>query len=344
MLLEGIFLPLTTPFYPDGSLNLRKLEHNVDRYSRTPAAGLVVLGSTGEASLLTETETRQALETAMAFAAKDKVMLAGVGRDSVFATLVIATLAAAHGYDAGLVSAPSTELTELELKTYFQAVADQSPLPVVLVSDERRELPVELIGKLAGHPSVIGLVDDAASGERLKSILAATSGISREVTVTTVFAAATGRMLKVEDAGPGAFVSAESLGGGVALAVAPPKPALKTRVKRVGFQVLAGSTAGMLDALEHGAVGAVPRFGACAPQACCEVFQAWKDDDLPLAAEKQERIAKVAARTEGPGSIAAIKFGCDLNGYYGGRPRLPLLGLTGDARAEMEWEMAGIRN
>ncbi len=65
MLLEGLHLPLTTPFFPDGRLNLRKLEYNIDRYSRTPAAGLVVLGSQGEASLLSEDETRQVLGSAI---------------------------------------------------------------------------------------------------------------------------------------------------------------------------------------------------------------------------------------------------------------------------------------
>ena len=52
MLLQGIFPPITTPFYPDGNVYYKKLEHNVDRYSRTPVAGIVVLGSTGEALML----------------------------------------------------------------------------------------------------------------------------------------------------------------------------------------------------------------------------------------------------------------------------------------------------
>ena len=55
MLLQGIFPPITTPFYPDGRVYLKKLEHNVDRYSKTPAAGIVVLGSTGEAIMLAPT-------------------------------------------------------------------------------------------------------------------------------------------------------------------------------------------------------------------------------------------------------------------------------------------------
>src|SRR5271163_4025599 len=52
MLLSGIFPALTTPFYPDGEVYYKKIESNVERYSRTPVAGMVVLGSTGEAILL----------------------------------------------------------------------------------------------------------------------------------------------------------------------------------------------------------------------------------------------------------------------------------------------------
>jgi len=56
MLLHGIFPPITTPFYPDGRVYLKKLEHNVERYSKTPVAGIVVLGSTGEAIMLSDDE------------------------------------------------------------------------------------------------------------------------------------------------------------------------------------------------------------------------------------------------------------------------------------------------
>ena len=59
MLLAGIFPALTTPFYSDGRLYLKKLEHNVDRYSRTPIAGMAILGSTGEVVMLSEDEQRE---------------------------------------------------------------------------------------------------------------------------------------------------------------------------------------------------------------------------------------------------------------------------------------------
>ncbi len=64
MLLSGIFPPITTPFYPDGEVYYKKLEANVERYSRTPVAGIVVLGSTGEAILLSDRERRDVLKAA----------------------------------------------------------------------------------------------------------------------------------------------------------------------------------------------------------------------------------------------------------------------------------------
>lgn len=326
MLLEGLHLPLTTPFYSDGRLNLRKIEHNVDRYSRTPAAGLVVLSETGEASMLSDSETRESLQTAMGAAGETKVMIAGVSRGSVSGTLGLVEFATTVGYDAVLVKRPASlrESQHREILTFFQAVADRSPVPVVLYSVASASLSSEVVAELAGHPGVIGLVDEDAAGGRIEGIRGLTSAVRREVTVTTVFAAVTGRMLGVkEGAGSATFVSAESLGGGSAVATAPPKPAIKTRTKSVGFQVVCASSAGMLMGLRAGAVGAMPGFSASAPQACYEVYAAWKDDDQSLADEKQARIAPAIEKVEVELGVPGIRFGCDLNGYFGGRPRLP---------------------
>ena len=337
MLLEGIFLPLTTPFHADGRLFVSKLKYNVERYSRTPAAGLVVLGELGEADGLTDEEARLVLVAAIEAAADEKVMVASVGRESVFATLQLAEFAAQTGYDAIAVRGPvfaAEAALRIETETYFRAVADGASLPVVLVSERGRELSVPVIAAVAEHPNVIGLID--AEGARVGEIKAATATVNREVTVTTVFAAATRRMLKSSVA-----ASAANLGG---VAVLEARPGVKTRVKKVGFQVLSASTSGMLESWQAGASGAVPRVGACAPQACCEVWQAFKDGDLPLAEEKQERVRGIAHGVEGFAGVGAVKFGADFNGYYGGRPRLPLLGLTAADCLEIETALGGMRN
>jgi len=348
MLLEGMYLPLTTPFYPDGRLNARKLEYNVDRYSRTPVAGLMVLGrGQGEASLLTDEESREALSAAVGAAAEEKVLLAGVSRDSVLATLGIAELAAELRYDAVLVGVPSMLVPEdrRELLVYFQAVADRSPLPVVL---EGGRIPLEALVELAGHPHIVGLVDREGSGT--EELRARTAGVRHEVTVTAVFAAVTRRMaaayagqaLISVDAG---LLSVERLtgsGGGAPVVAPPAVKAVRTRTKTVGFQVLAGDTANLLSGLRAGAGGIAPGFAACAPQACHEVYAAWKDGDEPLAEEKQGRLLTAAKAVEA--SVGATKFGCDLNGYFGGWPRLPLLPPNGEERAEIERLMQGLRS
>ncbi len=335
MLLEGLHLPLTTPFFADGRLNLRKLEANVAHYSLTPAAGLVVLGEMGEASLLSDGETVEVLRAVARAAAPTKVLLAGVVRDGVAGALALIAEAGGLGYDVAVVRLPVfAGITAKERRLYLEAVADRSALPVLLAG----EMPVELAVSLAGHPKVIGWVHDFAPGE-LRGVLEATAGVTRSVEVTAVFAAVTGRMM-AERESEGLLSVASLTGGGL---LTPARPPVKTRMKTVGFQLLASRTERLLDALEAGAVGAVLPLSAAAPQSCYEVFAAWKDGDGPLAAEKQLRLKEAGRRIEGEMGIGALKYACDLNGYAGGVPRLPLLPVTGEGRAEVERLMGDLR-
>jgi dihydrodipicolinate synthase/N-acetylneuraminate lyase len=74
------------------------------------------------------------------------------------------------------------------------------------------------------------------------------------------------------------------------------------------------------------------------------VYAAWKEGDQELARLKQERITQAATRVGGELGIPALKYALDLNGYYGGLPRLPLLPLTAEAKTEVETLMQDIRN
>ena len=354
MLLEGLQLSLTTPFYPDGRLNLLKLEYNAARYSKTPVAGLVALSDYGEPAMLSDDETRQVMRSVVDAAAAEKVLIAGVSRDSVVGTLDLAESAAKLGYDAVLVKRPSLFQAGAAgehakaLLTYFQAVADHSALPVVLYSPGLSHgglLPAEVVIELAGHPQIIGLVDGVFDRERMEALRVGSAGAKRDVTVTAVFAAVTGRMQARGEGAADRLIATNTLtGGGATVAVAPARTPAKTRTKVVGFQILAASTLGMLEWLRAGAVGAMPPFAASAPQACYEVLAAWKDGDEVLAQEKQVRLQGVAERVEEGLGVAGIKFGCDLNGYFGGGPRLPLLPLRGEERTEIEVLMQGLRN
>jgi 4-hydroxy-2-oxoglutarate aldolase len=352
MLLEGIFPAVTTPFYGNGSLYLRKLEHNVERYSRTPASGLVVLGSTGEAVLLDDAEAREVLRTAALAAAPEKVLLAGVGQASAIATIRMAEFAATAGYDAALVRTPNyyaPHMSPLAMLTYFRTVADHSPIPVVLYSIPKfthYELPVGLIAELAHHGNIIGLKDSSGNVERIAAATAATREAPRRtVTVTPVFAPVTGRMqaAAVVRSGPAGSLVTIAGQGGTAVAQ-PVASTLRTRTREVGFQVLCGAADKLLASLEAGASGGVLALAACAPQACHEVYIAWKEGDGPLAAEKQARLVSASGTVVNQLGIPGIKHACDLNGYFGGGGRLPLLGLTGEERAEVAGVMRDLRN
>src|SRR6516162_806586 len=163
MLLQGIFPPITTPFYPDGNVYYKKLESNVERYSRTPVAGLVVLGSTGEALMLSDQEKRDVFKVAREVAAPHKVLIAGTGIESAIETLRLTEYAAELGYDVALVRTPHfyrPQMQPANLLAFYRMVADRSPIPVLIYSVPvftGYDMPAELVIELAAHPNIIGI-------------------------------------------------------------------------------------------------------------------------------------------------------------------------------------------
>ena len=306
--------------------------------------------------MLAPEEQREVLGIAIAAASPEKVMIAGVGQESVRQTLLMAESAATLGYDAVLVRTPHfyrrqllrTDGPQAEMLTYYRMVADQSPLPVLLYSVPvftQYDLPVGIIAELAQHPNILGIKDSSGEPERIAAIVKATQFVKRTVTVTPTFAAVTQRMLASQPASSATrFVAAEQLQqGNSALAVAAPPTAMKTRQKEVGFSILTGGSTTLHASLREGASGGVIAFASCAPQCCSEIWAAWKEGDQGLAEEKQERILQASTIVGGQMGVPGLKFACDLNGYYGGRARLPLLPLTAEQQREVTTLMADIR-
>lgn len=351
MLLDGIFTAVTTPFYPDERIYFRKLEANMAHYSRSLLSGMLLLGSTGEAVMLDDAESRDVLRVAAEATAPEKVLIAGVARESVRATIALAEAAAEFRYDAVLIRTPTYFANQMSPATvlhYFRSVADRSPLPVMIYNIPQfapYNISVEVIAELAQHPNIIAIKDSSGSVERIRALVEATgSSPRRSVTVTPVFEAVTGRMSTPKAETGTSFVSAGELASGVAVATAPLASPIKTRSKEVGFQVLVGSSGTLLESLEAGASGAILALAVFAPQACQEVYLAWKDRNLRLAQDKQQRLAVPSQRIVGQLGIAGVKHACDYNGYYGGRARAPLLPLTLAEKEEVEGLLAGIRN
>jgi 4-hydroxy-2-oxoglutarate aldolase len=373
MLLSGIFPPITTPFYPDGEVYYKKIESNVERYSRTPVAGIVVQGSTGEAVFLSDQERRDVLKAALAAAAPNKVMVAGTGSESAHETLRLTEYAAELGYDAAMVRTPhyyKKQMLPVNLLAFYRTVADRSALPIIIYNFPQAtgyDIPAEVVIELAGHPNIVSIKESSGNLDKVKQMVEGTRHVKRQVTVTETFEAVTPRMLKAAAAESEKqnreLVSVASLTASSEAverrASAPvqdgpaTKPSssavtvvgkLKTRQKEVGFQVMVGAAHQLESSLGMGAVGAILAFASPAPMACYEIYAAIKDGDIALAREKQERVKLAAQRVVGEFGVPGVKYAMDLNGYFGGASRLPFLPLSGEQKAEIEKLMAGIKS
>src|SRR4051812_33903094 len=357
MLLSGIFPPITTPFYADGSVYYKKLESNVERYSRTPVAGIVVLGSTGEAIMLSDQEKRDVFKIARETAAPNKVLIAGTGIESAIETLRLTEYAAELGYDVAMVRTPhyyKKQMASANILAFYRTVADRSPIPVIVYNFPQAtgyDIPAEVMLELAGHPNLIGIKESSGDVEKVRKMVEGTRHIKRSATVTETFDAVTPRMLAAataSDSGSGGELVPVGLLSGTT-EMKPSSSAvsvvgkMKTREKEVGFQVLVGAAHKLHPSLDAGAVGAILAFACPAPTACYEIYAAWKEGDRDLAGLKQERIANAAQRV-GDLGVPGFKYGMDFNGYYGGPARLPFLPLTADLKAEIERLLADVRN
>jgi dihydrodipicolinate synthase/N-acetylneuraminate lyase len=107
---------------------------------------------------------------------------------------------------------------------------------------------------------------------------------------------------------------------------------------------MVGAAHQLLESLDTGAVGAILAFACCAPTACFEVYTAWKENAGAIAKEKQDRITEPVKKVVSQLSIAGVKYAMDLNGYYGGTPRLPILPLTAEQKADVERLMDKIKS
>ncbi len=165
--LTGVFVPVTTPFRGDEPA-LDALAANIRAWNATDLAGYVVLGSTGEFPLLGDDERDRVLAVAREAASTAKLFLAGTGADSTAATIRRTKRAAELGADAAIVVTPhyfTREFSHAPTQVrHYLAVADASPIPVVLYNFPRNtgiNLAPATVARIAEHPNVCGIKDSS---------------------------------------------------------------------------------------------------------------------------------------------------------------------------------------
>ena len=108
------------------------------------------------------------------------------------------------------------------------------------------------------------------------------------------------------------------------------------REVKPGFQILVGSAPTLWPSLTVGASGAVLAFANAAPFATVSIWEAHRRRDSEAAKDWQNRIGHAAYLVTAKYGIPGLKYAMDLNGYYGGPPRLPLIEPNPEAKREIE--------
>lgn len=112
---------------------------------------------------------------------------------------------------------------------------------------------------------------------------------------------------------------------------------------KAGFQVLTGSAPTLAPHLAVGCVGAVLAFANAAPFATISIWEAHRMREPAAALDWQNRVARAAQLVTAKYGIPGLKYAMDLNGYYGGPPRLPLVALKPEQQHEIEQAFDGIK-
>ncbi len=178
--LAGVFVPVTTPFDPSrGDPVAAQFKDNVERLLAAGLDGVLVAGSTGEAALLDPAEQDTLVRWARAVIPKDRWLLVGTGAESTRQAIALTRAAAAAGADAVLVRPPgyfTPMLVPAQLGDYYRAIADASPIPVLVYNIPKYThiaVPPEVLIDLARHERIIGVKDSSGDPKNLAAYRAA---------------------------------------------------------------------------------------------------------------------------------------------------------------------------
>jgi 4-hydroxy-tetrahydrodipicolinate synthase len=172
----GLITALATPFDEAGALDLGAWRRLLEWQLAAGVEGVVVAGSTGEASMLADDEYDTLLRTAVQVVAGRVPVLAGTGQPGTARTIAQTRRAAAAGADVALVVVPPyVRPTQDGLLAHYRAVAGQGGLPVMLYNVPGRsaaDLLPGTVAELATHERIVGIKEAVSDPARMAALLA----------------------------------------------------------------------------------------------------------------------------------------------------------------------------
>lgn len=158
-----VLVALVTPFSSDGEVNWADVEKHIDDVIRAGADGIVVTGTTGETSTLTDPEKIRLVEIAKSVSAGRAKVITGGGSNETAHAIELAKKSEKAGADGNMVVTPYyNKPTQAGILTHFRMIADATDLPVILYDiPGRTGVPIkyETILRAAKHPNILAVKD-----------------------------------------------------------------------------------------------------------------------------------------------------------------------------------------
>jgi len=176
-MITGSLVALVTPFQADGRVDFDALERLVEWHVQQGTHGLVVVGTTGEASTLSNAELFSVIERVVLIAAGRIKVIAGTGANATPKAIELTQRAADLGVDACLVVTPYyIKPTQAGMIQHYTAIADAVDVDIILYNVPGRtgvDLSNESVLQLSKHRRIVGIKDATGDVERGRSLIQA---------------------------------------------------------------------------------------------------------------------------------------------------------------------------
>lgn len=175
----GTLVPaMVTPFTPDGAVDYKQAAFLANKLVDDGCDGLVVTGTTGETSTLTDEENLGMFEAILDAVGDRARVIAGTGTNDTRHSINLSQRAAALGVHGLLIVTPYyNKPSQAGIAAHFEAIADSTELPVMVYDIPGRAgvaISTETIIKLADHPRILALKDAKADFAATTRVLANT--------------------------------------------------------------------------------------------------------------------------------------------------------------------------
>lgn len=177
----GSGVAIVTPFLPDGSVNYEKLDELIEYHIAHKTDAIIICGTTGESSTLTEEEHMQCIKFTVEQAKKRIPVIAGTGSNATFTTIEMSREAVDYGVDGLLLVTPYyNKATQKGLIAHYTTIANSVSIPIILYNIQSRtgvNIAPETIAELVKNvDNIVGVKEASGNISQVAKIMHLTDG------------------------------------------------------------------------------------------------------------------------------------------------------------------------